>query len=97
MIKVSFDKNPYWLTKVQGDNADEITAYCKENKLEIVESIETGRRLSIIVWALKPNARMRLLRKRIVDLDDWKILKVEKTPKMFWITYERDTHDTETE
>ena len=91
-MKVSFDKNPYFLTKVTGYNRDEIHAYCKENNLKIVE--ETGRMrqgaLCYTVLAEKPNQRMRILRKHVSKIEGWKLIKDEPTAKMHWLTYEKE-------
>ncbi len=87
-MKVSFDKNPYYLTKVVGYDRDEIIAYCKEHNLEVVdETCNSNYRYTI--WAEKPNQRMRVLRKNIEQLEDWKLIKIERTPKMYWLTYEK--------
>lgn len=90
-MKVSFEKNQYFLTKVTGYNLDEIRAYCSENNLDIVE--ETGRMrqgaLCYTVWAEKPNQRMRVLRKKISKIEGWELINVERTPKMYWLTYEK--------
>lgn len=90
-MKVSFDKNPYFLTKVTGYNLDEIRAYCSENNLIIVE--ETGKMrqgaICYTVWAEKPNQRMRILRKKVSEIEGWELIKDEPTAKMHWLTYEK--------
>lgn len=88
-MKVSFDKNPYYLTKVVGYDRDKIVAYCKEHNLEIVdETCNSNYRYTI--WAEKPNQRMRILRKKVSKIEGWKLIKDEPTAKMHWLTYEKE-------
>lgn len=91
-MKVSFEKNLYFLTKVTGYDLDEIRAYCSKNNLKIVE--ETGRMrqgtICYTVWAEKPNQRMRILRKKVSEIKGWKLIKDEPTSKMHWLTYEKE-------
>ena len=87
-MKVSFDENPYYLTKITGYDRDEIIAYCQEHNLEIVDEICSST-YRYTVWAEKPNQRMRILRKSIPEFEGWKLIKDKPTPKMHWLTYEK--------
>ena len=87
-MKVSFEHNLFWLTKITGSNIEEIRTYCKNNNLTIVE--ETSSPLhGYIVQAEKPNQRMRILRKRVEEIDGWKLIEDSPTKKMHWLTYEK--------
>ena len=41
------------------------------------------------VWAEKPNQRMRVLRKKVSEIEGWELIKDEPTAKMHWLTYEK--------
>lgn len=87
-VKVSFEKNLYCLTKITGSDIDEIRAYCEKNNLTIAD--ETSSPLhGYIVWAQKPNQRMKILRKRVEPIDGWKLIEDVPTKKMHWLTYEK--------
>lgn len=87
-MKVSFDKNLYCLTKITGSNLEEIHEYCKNNNLTIVEEYPHIR-YGYIVQAQKPNQRMRVLRKRVDQIEGWNLIKNIPTKKMHWLTYEK--------
>ena len=87
-MKISFDKNLFMLTKITGSNIEEIRDYCKNNNLTIVEETPDIRH-GYIVQAQKPNQRMRLLRKRVEQIDGWKIVEDVPTSKMHWLIYEK--------
>lgn len=87
-MKVSFDKNPYFLTKISGSNLEEIHKYCEENNLTIVDEY-THNTYGYIIQAEKPNQRMYILRKRVRQIEGWKLISDIPTPKMHWLTYEK--------
>ena len=87
-MKVSFDKNLYYLTKITGSNLEEIHEYCKENNLTIVEEYPHSR-YGYIVQAEKPNQRMRVLRKRVEHIEGWNLIEDVPTKKLHWLTYEK--------
>lgn len=87
-MKISFDKNPYYLTKITGSNLEEIHEYCAKNNLTIVEEYSNALH-GYIIQAEKPNQRMRLLRKRVEHIEGWQLINDVPTKKMHWLTYEK--------
>lgn len=87
-MRVSFDKNLFWLTKITGNDIDEIREYCKNNNLTIVE-IMPHSSYGYVVQAEKPNQRMRILRKCVEEIEGWKLIEDTPTKKMHWLIYEK--------
>lgn len=86
-MRVFFDKNLFVLTMIKGSDINEIEDYCKTNGLTIVEVHQTSSYYT--VHAEKSNQRMKLLRKHVYEIEGWKLIKDEPTPKMHWLTYEK--------
>ena len=90
-MTIFHDKNLYVQTHIKGDNIEEILDYCASNNLTVVEVSKRNSSKGTLyqVWADKPNRRMRVLRKSPTEMEGWKIIKPEPTPKMYWVTYEK--------